>query len=155
MSNLNKFALSGMLFMFSILLANGMYSNQIFALDKENGNARDQNGNLNEAKTNAIDLADCVRLGDVICLLEAFDGSMYIDLAHALAAIEPATRLPESFDGSMYIDLADCVRSGDVLCLLEAFDGSMYIDLADCVRSGDVSCILEIFGRTFPEHAPL
>ena len=31
MSNLKKFALFGMLFMSSILLANGMYSNQVFA----------------------------------------------------------------------------------------------------------------------------
>ncbi len=54
MSNINKFALFGMLFMSSILLANGMYSNQVFALvEEQNGNPHDQNGNLNEAEINA------------------------------------------------------------------------------------------------------
>ena len=40
------------MFLGATLLASGMYSNQIFAFE-ENGNAHDQNGNLNEAEINA------------------------------------------------------------------------------------------------------
>ena len=53
MTKLNVFAAFAVLFLSSVLLANGMYSNKIFAIDAQNENNHDQNGNLNEAEINA------------------------------------------------------------------------------------------------------
>ena len=53
MTKLNVFAAFAVLFLSSVLLANGMYSNKIFAIEAQNENNHDQNGNLNEAEINA------------------------------------------------------------------------------------------------------
>ncbi len=53
MYKVNIFAILGIMFLSSILLGNGMYSNQIFAIEAQNENNHNKNGNLNEAEVNA------------------------------------------------------------------------------------------------------